>query len=233
MPSECLPVAPSENPETAALQLEDALRDLAKAESTANPRAYRPYLLQLIGQAWEAAASGVPKDMEEDCELVERVRTILEEYILPDLDLRTEAALEVLGAIRFLQTGIRALANRELKHRDLKANEQKILRVLEVANTYLQRKDVHRQLEKQIEISPPRVGQILSDLFHDGYLLRYQAPAQGGLTSFYALSPLGKEALSRPSKLAVPTGVKQANRDTYERLGNAAQFTAMAGSSRN
>jgi DNA-binding PadR family transcriptional regulator len=230
MPSEFLPSAPSTNPETATLQLEQALRDLARPEGVANPKAYRPFLLQLFGQAWEAVAYGKPNDeVQESCERIERVRRILEEYIPTDLDPRTEAAIEILGAIRFLQAAIRVLANRALRRRPLQTNEQRILDSLRDAKTYLQRKDVHQQLERQhVKLSPPRVGQILSDLFHDGYLVRYQAPAQGGVTGFYALAPLGREVLLYQETGSTDSQARPELWESYERVTEAvAQRTGM------
>jgi hypothetical protein len=196
MPNEFIPSAPSTDPEISQVQLNESLKDLLKPEGASNPKAYRAFLLQIIGHAWGAVANGEPKEVGEDCKRIEGVRRILADHIPADLDPRAEAAIEILGAIRFLQAAIRVLENRELRRRPLQRSEQRVLRSLQEAKTYLQRRDVHRELEKRrVNLSPPRVGQILLDLFHDGYLLRYQAPAQGGLTAFYALAPLGKEVL--------------------------------------
>jgi len=201
MPNELLPVAPSTAPEIAALQLKHALEDLATSEETKDPRAYRPYLLQLLAHAFEALAGGRPREMQEDCELIEGVRSILEDHVPPDLNPRVEAAMEIFSAIRTLQTGIRALAAKTVCQRRLKPHEEPIVRILADAKTYLQRKEVHLRLPEKIDLTAPRVGQILSELYHDGFLLRYQAPVQGGMTSFYALSQQGEAALNKYPKV--------------------------------
>lgn len=200
MSNHILPIAPSTDPVIAADQLEHALRVLADSGGTDNTRAYRPYLLQVIGHALEAIAKGASDEFYQDCKYVERMRRILENYVLRDLDTRTEAGIEILAAVRFLQTGIRVVAKQSLEQRSLNEQNIAILRILSRANTYLQRKEVHQRLEERLREETPsvsRVGQILKGLYEDDYLLRYRAPAQGGLTAFYALSPKGKALLER------------------------------------
>ena len=199
MPEDTLPIVPSEVPEALARQLEEALNELVGAKTT-DPEAYRAYLLQSVGLAWEAAASGQPEGIQEQCELLERARWILEEHYPHGMDSRAEAAVEILDAIRTLQVGIRVITRCKVDAQVLRPREAAALRVLERANGYLQRKEVHERLAPGERPSVSRIGQILSDFFHDGLLLRYQASAQGGLTSFYALTPAGRAILSRQPK---------------------------------
>jgi hypothetical protein len=194
-----LPVVPSTDPKIAELQLQDALDRLIRSGEDEETPTYWPYLQQLIRHAWSAVLN-VPPDGQGPSETLVELRDQLHRLIAGigkktslDFDPRGEAATALFCAVRFLETGIRALASRASKERTLNDSELRVMRVLVDASTYLQRKDVYQQLGASL--TAPRVGQLLSDLFHDGYLLRYQAPAQGGLTSFYALAPAGRAIL--------------------------------------
>lgn len=215
-----LPVVPSTDPKIAELQLQDALDRLMKSEEDEESPTYWPYLQQLIRHAWNVVLNvptegpGHSETLEELRDQLNRVVAGFGKKITLDFDPRGEAATALFCAVRFLETGIRALASSASKKRTLNDSELRVMRVLVDASTYLQRKDVYQHLGASL--TAPRVGQLLSDLFHDGYLLRYQAPAQGGLTSFYALAPAGRAILefNRPNYASAPSG----SRGTVERL---------------
>ena len=220
-----LPVVPSTDPKIAELQLQDALERLMRSEEDEESPTYWPYLQQLIRHAWNAVLN-VPTEGPGPSETLVELRDQLNRLVAGfgkkiSLDLsHGEAATALFCAIGFLETGIRALNSRASKERALNNSEVQVMRVLENASTYLQRKDVHQQLQRRgISLTAPRVGQLLSDLFHDGYLLRYQALVQGGLTSFYALAPAGRAVLELnwPSDSAVSSGLPR----TFERLASS------------
>lgn len=214
---------PANDPGELADQLRRELHHLEDADEESEAtgaagRLARAYLEQAQALAWQGATRG---DLEAPRRVLDALRPLegwTDTRGLESLSTSTRVALELKSTVQFLYVADETLdedrATVRLKDPDLSATEQAILEVLAAhEDSYLRRGQVYDLLSEDHRPTPARVGQVLAELFHDGFLLRRTAQAQGNpQTAYYRLSPRGGalcEELSPLDEQVSPSSVLQ------------------------
>lgn len=193
MDNDGLPVFPHFDNDIFKKQLlQTAIAEIAFGkEAEQNP--FRIYLYDALGRGLMATAY---KDKKTLAELEELLRDVLTQLTYKDELVPTDHPLArcLCLAINGINTGFRILDSRESLIQQLEEPHAiPILRYLSEAKTYLTRS----QVATAINISIPRAGHVLSDMWCSGLLLRHQAlDADRRLIAYYALSPKGLEVLN-------------------------------------
>lgn len=177
------------------------LRELERleqeGESAKQPELYRAYLHYAHSLAWEGVARGDLGAPRRVLDHLLALQPIVDAHQLDDRKPVEQAALEVDSLIRSLYLACEAVEDKQVEVRlaDRRSEtEREILRVLSGSREYLRRMDVYDRLAPEKRPTPARVGQILTELYHDGLLKRIHGRAQGNPNaSFYALSLRGIE----------------------------------------
>lgn len=201
MSVENLPVRPSDDSEILTRQLVRELERLADDGDDTEPQAYRAYLGYALSGVWRRVARGDILAPQQLLERLKRVRSFIDRH-LPTLSAAPAAAAELLAALHSLDLATESLAEigveERLADRQRSATERKILHILAESGDFLRRGEVHERMRREVRPSSARVSQILSDLYEENLLLRYQRPARGGRSvPFYALAPRGRELCGR------------------------------------
>ena len=193
---------PSRQPEILALQLQRELQRLEGSASDSAERedAYhlvRAYLLQAHTLAWRGVHQGHLLAPRTIVQALFEVRPFVDRF-LPDLDDAQQLAAEIDGTFGAFLAADRVLERLRTEARladpKVSKSERAVLEVLaRVEDDLLLRRNQIYQRLPDPKPTLPRVGQILADLYRDGYLTRQFASARGNaLTAHYGLSALGR-----------------------------------------
>lgn len=162
-------------------------------------------------QVWKRVARGelsAPKTLYDACrpfrQKIERVRR------RAGLEPADETALGVHFLLRHLRYAAETLDGVRFEHqlKRQSASEREVLRVLLAERQraesekdemqLLRRGQVHDRMSGTSEVTPTRVGQVLSGLYRQGLLLRQLHPDRGGKeVAFYGLAPSGADLCQR------------------------------------
>lgn len=198
-----LPRRPSNDlPELRDQLLRELVRLEKEGAEAREPWLYRAYLQHAQALAWQAVAQGRLSLPRQLLDFLLELQPVVDANDPETLAPATRAALEVDAVIRVLYTAAQAMDDAQASLRladDHSEVERAILQVLlDNRGTYLRRGDVRGQLSQEQRLTPPRIGQILAELYHEGLLLRIHGRAQGSPNaSFYALAPKGFEMCAR------------------------------------